>query len=129
MIIVTKNSTNFFSVSLNGPLAQTFVNGYFIVEWVADQTGETIYMIPTSTQELSWRQTTFLFDEGIDDPINGSVILTGTNRHWNYNIWKCPYGTEPTSAPFTVPAGSTLLEIGRVWVEGTNNAPINDIYK
>jgi hypothetical protein len=68
-----------------------------------------------------------LFDEGIDDPINGSVILTGTNRHWNYNIWSCPFPI-PATLP-GVPAGSTLLETGRVWVEGADLTPINDIYK
>jgi hypothetical protein len=127
MIIVTKNNLNEFSVTLNGPLAQTYVPGYLMVEWVADQTGESIYMVPITTQALSWRQTKFLFDEGIDDPINGSVILTGANRHWTYNIWSCPFPV-PATLP-QVPVGSTLLETGRVWVEGADLTPINDIYK
>lgn len=127
MIIVTKNNLNEFSVTLNGPLAQTYVPGYLMVEWVADQTGESIYMVPITTQALSWRQTKIQFSEGTDQPMIGYVILTGTNRHWNYKIWSCPFPVP--SEILQVPGGSTLLETGRVWVEGADLTPINEIYK
>ncbi len=127
MIIVTKDSPNTFSVTLNGPLAQDYVSGWLMVEWVADETGESICMKPMSVTNVSWRQTTIEFAEGANDPLIGYVTLTGTNRHWTYNIWKCPFPV-PTELP-EVPTGSTLIETGRVWVEGTDNAPINEIYK
>lgn len=127
MIIVTKNNLNTFSVTLNGPLAQNYVSGWIMVEWVADQTGESICMKPISVTQASWRQTVIEFAEGADDPLIGYVTLTGTNRHWNYNIWKCPF---PIPTDLTgVPLGSTLLETGRVWVEGADLTPINEIYK
>jgi len=131
MIVVNKNLLNTLSITLNGPLVQEagFVSGYYVVEWVADETGESICMLPISFSTVSWRQTEIQFAEGTDAPLIGNVILTGTNRHWTYNIWKCPFGTEPTEAPFTVPSGSTLLETGRVWVEGADNAPIDPVYK
>jgi hypothetical protein len=129
MIVVTKNNLQTVNVTLNGPLAEEagYVSGWIMVQWIADETGESICMKPISATTTSWRQTQIQFAEGTDDPMIGYVILTGTNRHWTYKIWKCPFPI-PEELP-DVPFDSTLVETGRVWVEGADLTPIDEIYK
>lgn len=130
MIIVTKGAFNQLSFTLNGPDAQEseipVISGFDLLEFIADQTGESVIVLPY-TNYYSWRQVVASFTEGIDDPLNQKIILTGTDNHWTYKWWRC-LGPNPTELN-GIPSGAEMLETGKVWVEGIDSNPIDEVYK
>ena len=147
MVIVNKGLVQNINLTLNGPNRST-TTGFKLIEFIPDvemvnapgapigTTGPgypvSQFVVPVETIKSERWKYEGAYTEGVD-LWPTSLILTGTLRHYKYNCWLVPTATYPypviNDPKYTeVPVGSELLETGKVWVQGVDTNPINEIY-
>jgi hypothetical protein len=91
----------------------TITDAYYLFCFQSDQTKLKYYLIPTdlSTTEQRKRFNKFTITEGIDNPLNGSIIL-GLAGRYHYTIYEQDNDTNLD------PAGLNIVERGIMNLKG-----------
>lgn len=91
----------------------TITDAYYLFCFQSDQTKNKYYLIPpdSSTTEQKKRFNNFTITEGVDDPLNGSIIL-GLAGRYHYTIYEQDNNTNLD------PTGLTIVERGIMNLKG-----------
>ena len=114
MIVLTKNATTIFAVTLWEKT--TLTNPIYLLEFINNLSKVKYYCIMADTSPNIPRYNKFTFIEGVDDPTNGSLIL-GQGGFYNYTAY------EQLSASNLNPTGLTIVESGKMKLLDTAEEP------
>jgi hypothetical protein len=107
--MLLKKATTNEKIALTLTEKTTISNAYYLFELEADQTKDLYYFIGNETLNTS-RINLFTITEGVDDPLNSSIIL-GNVGFYSYKIYAQTSSTnlDPTLADETVQTGKCKL--------------------
>ena len=109
MIVLTKGTTN-SNIALTLTELTTIDNVTYLIEFTEDITNDKFYLISTDTSVHKKRFNQFEIVEGVNDPLNGSIIL-GDIGFYKYNV----YEQEGNSLD---PTGLNIVERGKMKLLG-----------
>ena len=111
-----KNQTN-SNITLTLTEKTTITDANYLFQFTSDQTKEDYFLICQDLATTSQKARFNLFDitEGIDDPLNSSIIL-GLEGRYHYYIY------EQVSATNLDPAGLTIVERGIMTLKGAQDS-------
>ncbi len=111
-----KNQVN-SNITLTLTEKTTIVDANYLFQFTSDQTKEDYFLIcqDLATTEQKKRFNLFDITEGVDDPLNSSIILGLTGRY-HYYIY------EQVSDTNLNPTGLTIVERGIMTLKGTQDS-------
>lgn len=111
-----KNQVN-SNITLTLTEKTTITDANYLFQFQSDQTKEDYFLIcqDLATTEQKKRFNLFNITEGVDDPLNSSIILGLTGRY-HYYIY------EQVSATNLDPTGLTIVERGIMVLKGTQDS-------
>ncbi len=114
MIVLNKNSTTNFVATLYELSILTDPN--YLFKFTSDQTKQSYYTIIADISTNKPRYNEFNFIEGVNDALNGSLIL-GQGGYYTYEIY------EQTSATNLDPTGLNKVEQGKMKLLDSTETP------
>ena len=115
MIILNKNSTTGFVVTLYE--LSVLVDPYYLFVFTSAQTKVSYYAIIADTSTNKKRYDQFTFVEGVNDAVNGKLIL-GKGGYYTYEVY------EQASATNLDPAlASGIVEQGKMKLLDSTETP------
>ena len=114
MIVLTKNASTIFVATLWEKT--TITNPVYLFEFKNDLTKTDYYCIISDTSTNVNRYNKFTFTEGVNDALNGSLIL-GQGGYYTYEIY------EQTSATNLDPTGLNKVEQGKMKLLDSTETP------
>jgi hypothetical protein len=111
VIKLTKGQTN-SNIALTLTEKVTLSPVYFLFEFKNDTSNTKYYVISSDTSTETERYNLFSITEGVDDQLNGSVIL-GDSGFYTYTVY------EQSSSSNLDPSGLDIVETGKMKLLGT----------
>jgi hypothetical protein len=111
VIKLTKGQTN-SNIALTLTEKVTLSPVYFLFEFKNDTSNTKYYVISADTSTETERYNLFSITEGVDDQLNGSVIL-GDSGFYTYTVY------EQSSSSNLDPSGLDIVENGKMKLLGT----------
>ena len=112
MIYIEKNQTNTFALTLTESASIVAPTWLFKFVWEMDETLAPIYWVGIDYSQYVNRYNLFFLDEGVD--------VTFRIGQYRYEVYESP--TTIVVDPNTNEVGLTLVEEGRLVVEGISNS-------
>ena len=106
MIKLTKGTTT-SNIALTLTEKVTLSPVYFLFEFKNDTSNTKYYVISADTSTETERYNLFSITEGVDDQVNGSVIL-GDSGFYTYTVY------EQSSSSNLDPSGLSIVETGKM---------------
>lgn len=114
MIVLTKNASTIFVATLWEKT--TITSPVYLFEFKNDLTKTDYYCIMSDTSTNIDRYNKFTFTEGVNDALNGSLIL-GNGGYYEYRVF------EQVSTTNLDPSGLTIVETGKMKLIDTTEEP------
>ena len=114
MIVLNKNSTTNFVTTLYE--LSILSNPKYLFKFTSDQTKQSYYTIIADTSTNKPRYNEFNFIEGVNDAVNGSLIL-GKGGYYHYQIY------EQISTTNLNPSGLNCVELGKMKLMDSADSP------
>ena len=115
MIILNKNSTTNFVVTLYE--LSVLVDPYYLFVFTSAQTKVSYYTIIADTSTNKKRYDQFTFVEGVDDAVNGKLIL-GKGGYYTYEVYE-----QASSTNLDPALASGLVEQGKMKLLDSTETP------
>ncbi len=111
MILFVQNSANRFVLTLSEKV--TLSTPFFLFHFKSVSEQKSYYCIINDISLFKRRYNEFIFTEGVDDSLNGSLIL-GANGQYNYNVYEQASSTnlDPLQANKLLESGFMDLDRG-----------------
>ncbi len=115
MIILNKNSTTGFVATLYE--LSVLVDPYYLFVFTSAQTKISYYTIIADTSTNKKRYDEFSFVEGVDDALNGKLIL-GKGGYYTYKVYE-----QASSTNLDPDLASNLVEEGKMKLLDSTETP------